>query len=445
MSTTDTTEPSLILETAKKARAAYTEMANLDIATRNRVLHRMADAVESERQTILDANFKDMQTSEELLAQNKISLAMVQRLKLTEAKIADIASSIRQVADLPDPVGLTTLAHELDEGLNLYRVTAPIGVLAVIFESRPDALPQIVSLSIKSGNVVLLKGGREAENSFTTLFSILSRAAMDEGLPEHAINLMRTRDDVDSLLKADDFVDLIIPRGSSALVRYIQDNTRIRVLGHAEGICHLYVHDDADLAMATKLALDSKTQYPSACNSTETLLVHGAIAPSFLPAVTKALSSKGVELRVDDTAFSALENLSGLNLKRAEPSDWSEEYCDLVLSIKTVDSLEEAIEHINKFGSGHTDCIVTKNKTTFDKFFNSVDSAGVYWNASTRFADGFRYGFGAEVGIATGKLHPRGPVGLDGLVTYKYRLEGDGHVVEDYSGPSAKPFTHRKI
>ncbi|MBX9692462.1 MAG: glutamate-5-semialdehyde dehydrogenase [Cyanobacteria bacterium] len=442
MSTTDSKS---IIETARKARNACCELANLDVSVRNNALLKMADAVENAWQAILDANEKDMQVSESLLAQDKISLALVQRLKLTKSKITDIANSIRQVADLPDPVGVTTLANELDSGLNLFRVTSPIGVLAVIFESRPDALPQIVSLSIKSANAVILKGGREAEDSFSTLFDILSGAAKEAGIPENAITLLKTREDIDSLLKADGFVDLIIPRGSSELVRYIQDNTRIRVLGHAEGICHLYVHEDADLTMARRLLIDAKTQYPSACNSTETLLVHRSVMKDFLPEASKELANKGVELRVDDHALKVLEGVDNLNLRRASTSDWIEEYCDLVLSIKTVDSMEEAIDHINKHGSRHTECIVTKSKSAFDKFFKSVDSAGVYWNASTRFADGFRYGFGAEVGIATGKLHPRGPVGLDGLVTYKYRLEGDGHIVEDYSGPNARPFTHRQL
>jgi glutamate-5-semialdehyde dehydrogenase len=368
--------------------------------------------------------------------------SLYRRLKLDEAKVRDLVAGVEQVAALEDPLGRVTLATELDEGLELCRVTCPIGVVGVVFESRPDALVQIASLAIKSGNAVLLKGGREAEHSNRALFEIFASAAASEGVPADALALLGGREDVAALLGAHEWVDLIVPRGSNALVRYVQSNTLIPVLGHAEGICHVYVDRAADLERALAIVQDAKLQYPAACNAVETLLVDERVAAEFLPKVVERLSAHGVEVRCDDRSA---DEFGVRGAARATDEDWNTEYCDLVLSVRVVRSLDEAIEHINAHGSGHTDAIVTEDDRAWERFFAEVDSAGVFRNASTRFADGFRYGFGAEVGISTGKLHPRGPVGLEGLVTYKYRLVGRGHVVAHYAGPNPRPFTHRPI
>lgn len=431
-----------VLNNAARARAAAGALASATIDERNKALLLMADSIEAEEAALLEANKKDLEQAKTMLAEGAITDAALNRLKLDDTKIKSITNGIRQVASLEDPLGKVTLATELDEGFILERITCPLGVLAVIFESRPDALPQIVSLAIKTGNAVLLKGGKEAEHSNKLLFDLLQAALKDAGLPEDSIALMTSREDVAALLKAEAFVDLIIPRGSNSLVRHIQENTRIPVLGHADGICHMYLHDDADCAMATDLVLDAKTQYPSACNALETLLIHKSLLSSHLPGIVSALTAKGVETRLDETSFAAI-NQKDSNIGKAVDEDWDTEYCDLILSIKSVSSMEEAIDHINRHGSGHTDCLVGGDAETFDYFFRRVDSAGVYHNVSTRFADGFRYGFGAEVGIATGKLHPRGPVGLDGLVTYKYKLTGNGQTVQEYSG--SRQFSHRRL
>ncbi len=377
-----------------------------------------------------------------MVADSEMSEAAYRRLKLDEAKVREIVSGIEQVAGLEDPVGKITMETELDEGLRLYRVNCPIGVIGVVFESRPDALTQIASLAIKSSNAVLLKGGREAEHSNRALFDAVQTAALRSGLPAGALALLESREEVNALLKAEGFVDLIIPRGSNALVRYVQENTNIPVLGHAEGICHIYVDEAADLDKAASIVLDGKLQYPSACNSVETVLIHGRVAESFLPRITRALERGGVEVRLDQETISRF-GIGGI--KTATEEDWKTEYCDLILSIKVVETIEEAIEHINTYGSHHTDAIVTEDTNAFDRFFAEVNSAGVYLNASTRFADGYRYGFGAEVGISTSKLHPRGPVGLEGLVTYKYKLTGAGQTVSMYAGPNARLFTHKRV
>lgn len=435
-----------IEEILSQAKVASQKLASIDDSTRKQALLKIAAEIERRKDEIIKANQDDLDLAQSLLKDGEITEAIIQRLKLTETKMNDIVSGIKEVASLPDPLGCVTRAYELDTKLELFRVTAPIGVVAVVFESRPDALPQIASLCLKTANVVILKGGKEADHSLQILFECINSQAIAAGIPEYAINLLNTREDFQSLLQAEEYVDLIVPRGSNALVKFIQENTRIPVLGHADGICHLYVHEDADLKMALKLAIDSKTQYPSACNAIETLLIHKSVITEFLPKVVDEYDKRNVELRLDSISYDYLKSQStGINIVRATEDDWREEYCDLILSVKIVESLEEAVEHINKFGSGHTDCIVTQSKANYNRFFKTVDSAGVFLNASTRFADGFRYGFGAEVGIATGKLHPRGPVGLDGLVTYKYKLEGDGQIVEDYTGDNSKQFSHRPI
>ena len=431
-----------VLDNAARARAAAGSLASATIENRNKALLLMADRIEAEEGALLEANKKDLEQAKTMLAEGAITDAALSRLKLDAVKIKSIADGIRQVAALEDPLGKVTLATELDQDLLLERITCPLGVIAVIFESRPDALPQIVSLAIKTGNAVLLKGGREAEHSNKLLFDLLQAALKTAGLPEESLALMTSREDVAAILKAEAFVDLIIPRGSNSLVRHIQENTRIPVLGHADGICHMYLHEDADCAMATDLVVDAKTQYPSACNALETLLIHESLLASHLPSIVAALLAKGVELRLDETSSAAI-NQNDSNIGKAVDEDWDTEYCDLILSIKAVSSLDEAIDHINRHGSGHTDCLVSADAEAFEQFFRRVNSAGVYHNVSTRFADGFRYGFGAEVGIATGKLHPRGPVGLEGIVTYKYKLTGKGQTVQEYSG--SRQFSHRRL
>jgi glutamate-5-semialdehyde dehydrogenase len=440
--TTTTEKGRAIIDAARRAREALLPLARLSAEEKNRALVSVAKRMEEGAEAIFAANGQDLDRARPLVEAGEMPESLYRRLKLDAAKLKDIVSGILQVASLEDPAGKITLATELDEGLRLYRVTCPIGVIGVIFESRPDALTQIASLALKSGNAVLLKGGREAEHSNRILFNIFREAAGQAGVPSDALALLESREDVDALLKADGFVDLIIPRGSNALVRYIQQNTDIPVLGHAEGICHIYVDEAADIEKALDITIDAKAQYPSACNAVETLLVHEKVASDFLPRVVGRLQERGVEVRCDDRS---IEEFGVAGDRRASEEDWRTEYCDMVIAIKVVDSIEQAIGHINEFGSHHTDAIITEDDSAFDLFFTSVDSAGVYLNASTRFADGFRYGFGAEVGISTGKLHPRGPVGLDGLMTYKYKLVGTGQTAGMYSGPNARKFSHEKI
>jgi glutamate-5-semialdehyde dehydrogenase len=322
-----------------------------------------------------------------------------------------------------------------------------VGVLGVIFEARPDALIQITTLAIKSGNGVILKGGREAIRSCETLVKVIHQALSATAVDPATIQLLTTREETLALLQLDDYIDLIIPRGSNSFVRFVQENTRIPVLGHADGICHLYVDQAADLQKAVDITVDAKAQYPAACNAIETLLVHCAIAPTFLPLAAAALQKRNVELRGDESTLKILEDFLGESrlVVPATEADWSTEYSDLILSIKVVDSLEDAINHINTYGSQHTDAIVTEDQSIADTFLAQVDSANVFHNCSTRFADGFRYGFGAEVGISTQKMPPRGPVGLEGLVTYKYQVTGSGHIVTPYTGKDAKPFTHKDL
>jgi glutamate-5-semialdehyde dehydrogenase len=437
-----TTSLESVLEAARKAKAASGLLARLTSEEKNRALLFIAERILERGEEILAANKKDVDAARPSVEAGRLAEALFRRLKLDEAKLADIVTGVKQVAALEDPVGRVTLATELDEGLRLYRVNCPLGVVGVIFESRPDALAQIATLCLKSGNSVLLKGGREALHSNRALFEAIQSAVIEKGLPADALVLLESREAVNALLKAEGFVDLIIPRGSNALVRFVQENTDIPVLGHAEGICHIYVDRAADLQKALALTLDAKITYPAACNAVETLLLHEEITGDFLPQVCEALRQANVEVRCDEAAGKTLQMES---VRPATEEDWRTEYGDLILSIKTVASLEEAIAHINEYGSHHTESIITDDDAAFEKFFAEVNSAGVYLNTSTRFADGFRYGFGAEVGISTGTLHPRGPVGLEGLVTYKYKLVGNGHKVADYSGKEARPFTHKRI
>jgi glutamate-5-semialdehyde dehydrogenase len=428
-------ESSSIVEIAKLTRQAAGQLASLPTEKRDRAIEAIAQALESAAPEILAANEADCQESEA----NGIAKVLLARLKLSPTKLKATIDGVRDVKKIADPVGGVQIHRELDEGLILKRLTCPLGVLGIIFEARPEALIQITSLAIKSGNGIILKGGKEAIRSCQTLVKVIKQGLASTNVNPDAVQLLTTREEIQALLSLDKYVDLIIPRGSNAFVRYVQDHTRIPVLGHADGICHLYVDKAADIEKAIAIAIDSKTQYPAACNAIETLLVDREIAAQFLPKIVEALTNHKVELKGDEIARQYF------NIAPASEEDWQTEYCDLILSIKVVNSLEDAIEHINKYGSKHTDAIVTEDNLTAQTFLNRVDSAGVFHNCSTRFADGFRYGFGAEVGISTQKMPPRGPVGLEGLVTYKYQVVGNGHIVATYTGENAKSFTHRNL
>jgi len=433
-----------IAEKAKSARAAALKLATATTAEKDNALLRIADSIDTNRKQILAANNKDLELAKSLVRDGKMSKALLYRLLVDDAKIDDMLKSVRDVAKLEDPVGKTLSAIELDKDLELFQVSCPIGVIGVIFEARPDALVQISSLCLKTGNAVLLKGGSEARHSNEALFEVISKASTDgDGIPEGWIQLLETREEVSEMLKLNEYIDLIVPRGSNQLVKYIQDNTSIMVLGHSEGICHVYVDRDADVNMALNICYDAKVQYPAVCNAMETLLVNSAIAGEFLPRMAERYLKAGVEIRGCPRTMELLKGAK--ELKPATEEDWHTEYNDLIISIKVVDGVDEAIEHINYYGSGHTDAIVTENKKTALKFMQFVDSSSVMHNASTRFSDGFRYGKGAEVGISTYKVHARGPVGLEGLVIYKYLLVGKGHVVAPYIGAGAREFTHRKL
>jgi glutamate-5-semialdehyde dehydrogenase len=420
---------------AQAARKAAIELAALNSETKNKALDAIRLALLSQSDKITEANAKDVAAAKE----NELAAPLLKRLKFDHVKIDEVCKGLESLIKLDDPVGRTLSATELDKGLELYKVSCPIGVIGVIFESRPDALVQISSLCLKSGNAALLKGGSEAIHTNKILAEIIATASVKAGIPAGWLGLLETRSDVAAMLELDEYIDLIIPRGSNAFVRHIMDNTRIPVMGHADGICHVYVDKAADINMAVNVTVDSKCQYVAVCNAAETLLVHKDIAPAFLPKIKAALEKKNVELRGCDKTRAIID------IAPATEQDWKTEYLDYILSIRTVDSLEQAIEHINTHGSGHTDTIVTGDKTAAAKFISRVDSADVFWNASTRFADGFRYGLGAEVGISTSKLHARGPVGLEGLVIYKWLLAGSGQVVADYAGSDAKKYTHRKL
>ncbi len=423
-----------LLRRAAAVRHHARALAQRDDGERRAAVEAMANALERAAGPILAANQADLEAA----AAEGLAPALVARLKLDAGKLAGAIEGVRQVASLDDPLGRRQLHTELDANLVLERITVPLGVLGVIFEARPDAVMQIASLAIRSGNGALLKGGREAARSCQAILDALKQGLAGSPIDPGCLELLTSREESLGLLKLDGLVDLIIPRGSNALVRYIQDHTRIPVLGHADGLCHLYVDAAADLDQAVRLTVDSKAQYPAACNAIETLLVHAAIAPRFLPTAISALEAAGVELRGDPGACAL-----GVPLP-AEEADWDTEYSDLVLSVKVVADLEEALAHIARHGSRHTEAICTTDRTVAERFLASVDSAGVYWNCSTRFADGHRYGFGAEVGISTQTLPPRGPVGLEGLVTYRYLLRGEGHIAADYAS-GERQFRHRSL
>ena len=416
------------------ARSSSVQLAAVGTDVKNEALAELAKALGRRIGEIVFANKKDLAEAEK----NSLAAPLLKRLAFDKDKIADVCAGIDSLIGLDDPVGKTLAATELDEGLKLYKVSCPIGVIGVVFESRPDALVQISTLCLKSGNAVLLKGGSEAQHTNSILAEVIT-AATSKMLPAGWLQLLQTRQDVSAMLAMDEYIDLIIPRGSNEFVRHIMSNTNIPVLGHADGICHVYVEAAADLDMAVRITVDSKCQYVAVCNAAETLLVDEKIAAEFLPKVGAALKEKGVRVLGCERTASLIE------VEPAREADWGTEYLDYVLSVRVVGGIDEAIEHINRYGSGHTDAIVTAEAKKAARFMDLVDSANVFWNCSTRFSDGFRYGLGAEVGISTNKIHARGPVGLEGLVIYKWKLTGSGQVVADYSGGGGRKFTHRKL
>lgn len=412
------------IQIAKDAKEASLKIADISTELKNKALLKIADEIEADKEKVFEANKQDLKAAEELVNKGEITKSTFNRLKLDENKMRDMLQGIRDIASLDEPINKKLLVRELDTDLTLYKVSCPIGVLGIIFEARPDVIAQISSLAIKSANAVILKGGKESINTNKTILSIINKALDKvEDFPKNVIQQVYSRDDVAQMLKCDKYINLIIPRGGNSLVKFIKENTKIPVLGHADGICHIFVDETADIDMAIKVVTDAKTQYPSACNAVETLLIHE-------------------NFNKKDNLLASLQ-LSEIQLID-KPESWAHEYGDKILSFKTVKNVDEAIEHINTYGSGHTDSIITKNIENAEKFMNKVDSAGVYFNASTRFADGFRYGFGAEVGISTNKTHARGPVGLEGLTIYKYKLIGNGQIVGDYAS-GEKQFHHKDL
>lgn len=438
----------------RQCKEASLQLGTLDETVRNRALLAIATALAEGSSQIVAANQQDIERSK----QENLAPALLKRLSLTEQGVAQVCAGIQEVVQLADPMGVICSARELDKGLTLYQVTVPLGVIAMIFEARPDALVQMASLALKSGNGIILKGGSEALESNRVLARIIHNAAVEAGIPAGWLGLLESREDVQALLSQDTYIDLIIPRGSNSFVRYIMEHTTIPVMGHADGICHIYVDKDAELTTAIELIIDSKTNYPAACNSVETLLIHKDYTVA-IPAIVAALQESGVEVRgckktlaaVGGNTQSPLDTTTQQNFAQglepiipATEEDWSREYGEKIISIKVVDSEKEGIAHINTYGSKHTDMIVTTRRERAERFMAEVDSASTFWNCSTRFADGFRYGLGAEVGISTSKIHARGPVGLEGLVTYKWRLYGSGQRVEDY-GIGKRSYTHKSL
>jgi len=424
------------------AKEAFIKLSNANTSDKNEALLLMAKALDKNRKKILEANNLDLAEAKKLLQKGELTESLVKRLEVTDSKIDDMISGIKDVVKLEDPVGKTLSAIELDSGLELYQVVVPIGIIGMVFESRPDVVPQIISLALKSGNGVLLKGGRESAKTNRAIYEVLTDSIKNNSIPNNAFQLLEKREDVTEMLKLDKYVDLIIPRGSNDFVRFVQSNTKIPVLGHADGICHAYVDKNYDEKKALGVCFDAKVQYPAVCNAIETLLVHEKSAKKFLPKIGRMYKEANVEMRCCPQSY---EILKELKVKKAKEKDWSTEYNDLIISIKVVKSLEDAVAHINKYGSHHTDTIITEDKKASEYFLNFVDSSSVMLNASTRFADGFRYGKGAEIGISTGKIHARGPTGMEGMLIYKYKLIGNGHKVSDYVGKNAKAYTHRKL
>ncbi len=420
----------------KQSHRAFLLLSQLSTANKNKALEEFAKLIEKNKSLLIRENEKDLKREK-----GKLSVVLFHRLKLDEAKLAQVVQGVRDLIALPDPVNHVLAETLIDDGLTLQKVSVPLGVIGVIFESRPDVIPQVLSLMLKSGNAVVLKGGSEAIHTNKAFMKVLQELSKScPFLPKGWAELVVSRKAVHEILDYPQFVSLIIPRGSNALVQSIMKNTKIPVMGHADGICHIYIHADADLKKALPVVMDAKVQYPSACNALETLLVHVDVAKEFLPQLNLAAQSISLELR---GCPQTQKIISGI--KKATLKDWATEYGALILSVRVVSDMSEAISHIDTYGSQHTDSILAKSSEVIEEFLNRVDSAGVFANASTRFADGFRYGFGAEVGISTGKIHARGPVGLEGLAIYKYKVRGNSHCVSEYTGAKARPFKHKKL
>ncbi|KAK1750599.1 Aldehyde/histidinol dehydrogenase [Echria macrotheca] len=437
-------------DAAQAAKSASHILQTLPASARNDALTLIHDGLAAAKDDILAANARDLDLARQAAADGRLSQSLVSRLDLgKKGKWEDMLKGILDVRDLEDPVGRVTLRTLLDDGLELERVTCPIGVLLIIFEARPEVIANIASLAVKSGNAAILKGGKESTESFVAISRVISQALERSQVPNAAIQLVTTRDVIPELLALDRYIDLVIPRGSNDLVRYIKSNTKIPVLGHADGLCSIYVEASADVTKAVDVIVDAKTSYPAACNALETILIQESALGTIFPKVAGALFGKGVELRCDARSKAALEQALpdiGAIVVDAQDSDYDTEFLALIVAVKVVSGLDEAILHINTHGSHHTDAVVTEDKENAERFMAAVDSAGVYWNASTRFADGMRYGFGTEVGISTNKIHSRGPVGLEGLMIYKYKIRGGGHVTAVYGeGEGRKRFKHERL
>jgi glutamate-5-semialdehyde dehydrogenase len=419
---TDTEIQQTLLEMGRRARAAAHELVKLTTAQKNAILLAMADEIEARQAGILEANAKDLARARE----NGLSSAMIDRLTLDPKRLAAVAAAVREVATLPDPVGEVLTEWTRPNGLHLRKVRVPIGVIGIIFESRPNVTTDAASLCFKTGNATLLRGGSEAIHSNVALAAALQAGGERAGLPAHSVQLIPFTDraSVEHLARMDQYLDLIIPRGGKGLIEKVVACARMPVIKHYDGVCHVYVHADADLEMAANIVVNSKCQKPGVCNALETLLVHRDAAAAFYPLVGRRLAEARVEIRADDAA----RGLLGVPSVPVLESDWDTEYLDLVLAVKTVAGLDEAIDHINRHGSHHTDSIVTRDRAAAGRFQHEVDSAVVLHNASTRFNDGGEFGFGAEIGISTDKLHARGPMGLAELCSYKYLVDGDGQV-----------------
>ncbi|CEJ60820.1 Putative Glutamate semialdehyde dehydrogenase [Penicillium brasilianum] len=454
MSLTD----SAAVDVARSASLASRHLATLSNGARNDALTALHQALDRNRDAILAANARDVEAATRAANDGTLNHSVLKRLDLSRpGKYEDMLQGILNVRDLEDPVGKVTLRTLLDEGLTLERVSCPIGVLLIIFEARPEVIANIAALAIKSGNAAILKGGKESMESFVAIANVVSEAIAGSQVPVSSVQLVKTRDAVSSLLAQDSFIDLVIPRGSNELVRFVKENTKIPVLGHADGLCSAYIHSDAKIDTAVKVVVDSKTDYPAACNALESLLVNETVLETIFPAVATALLNKGVSLRCDPASKAALaKTLKADQLAQvssATEADYDTEFLDLVLAVKSIpesgspeSAVEAAVAHINTHSSKHTDIILTESRELANSFMNGIDSAGVFWNASSRFADGMRFGFGTEVGISTNKIHSRGPVGLEGLTIYKYLIRGNGHGAGDYhDGPGGRKYLHTNL
>ncbi|KAG2166832.1 hypothetical protein VTO58DRAFT_103725 [Aureobasidium pullulans] len=441
---------------AKAAKLSSRTLAILSTSDRNSALQSIHDALSASKSDILAANARDLEIATKSAEDGELSQSILKRLDLSRpGKFEDMLKGILDVMGLDDPVGKVDMRTELDDGLILQRQSCPIGVLLIIFEARPEVIANIASLAIKSANAAILKGGKESTESFKIISTVISKALESTKVPNDSIQLVTTRDAVDPLLQLSQYIDLVIPRGSNELVRHCQREAHMPVLGHADGLCHYYIHPDAEPEMAASVIVDSKTDYPAACNSLESLLVNEDALKTILPGVASALLAKGVSLRCDPASKAALSETldkhKAAMLQEAGETDFDTEFLDLILAIKTIprtenplDAVDAAVEHINMHGSHHTDAILTSSEETADRFCNGVDSACKFWNCSTRMSDGMRFGFGTEVGISTNKVHARGPVGLEGLCIHEYRIKGSGQGAAMY-GSGGRQWKHKKL